>query len=342
MPELLEVRSEGIYCSQGGFFIDPWKPVAKAIITHAHSDHARPGMQHYLAHHDTVPILRLRLGEHISVAGADYNKTIDINGVKVSFHPAGHIIGSAQIRVEFKGEVWVVSGDYKTTDDGYCVPFESVACHTFITESTFGLPIFSWKPQDELFESMNTWWRQNSADGKTSMILCYSLGKAQRVLHGLDENIGKIYTHGSVENTNHCLRNNGHSIKDTIKVDYYTQKKDMEGGIVLAPPGAVATPWMKRFSNVTTATVSGWMAMRGTRRRQNTDFGIPLSDHADWSGLLDAVKASGATKVLVTHGYASSFAQYLRELGLDSRPLITEFGEVEAADAASDEASEKI
>lgn len=340
MPELLEVRPEGIYCSQGGFFVDPWRPVAKAVITHAHSDHARPGMQHYLAHHHTVPILRLRLGEHISATGVGYGEVTEINGVKISLHPAGHIIGSAQVKIEYRGEIWVVSGDYKTTNDGYCEPFESVACHTFITESTFGLPIFSWKPQTELFDSLNAWWKQNQSEGKTSMVLCYSLGKAQRVLHGLDTGIGKIYTHGSIENTNQCLRNNGHFINETIKVDYYTQKKDMEGALVLAPPGAVNTPWMKRFSNVTTASVSGWMAMRGTRRRQNTDFGIPLSDHADWSGLLDAVKSTGAQRVLVTHGYASSFAQYLRELGLNAQPLSTEFGETDAPDIISDETSQ--
>lgn len=337
MAGLLEVREEGIYCPQGGFFIDPWRPVAKAVITHAHSDHARPGMQHYLAQHDTVPILKLRLGEHISVEGKSYGEESFINGVKVSFHPAGHIIGSAQVRVEYRGEIWVVSGDYKTTDDGYCAPFEPVKCHTFITESTFGLPVFRWRPQHELFAELNEWWRKNNAAGKTSMVLCYALGKAQRVLHGLDGSIGKIFTHGSIENTNACLRNHGHVIQPTQKVDYYTTKNDLKGQLVLAPPGAVNTPWMKRFSNVATVNVSGWMAMRGTKRRQNADFGIPLSDHADWSGLLDAVKQTEASSVLVTHGYASTFAKYLCEIGIDAAPLTTEFGDDALIESVSDQ-----
>jgi putative mRNA 3-end processing factor len=325
MPnQLLTFHPFGIYCPQADVYIDPWKPVDRALVTHAHSDHSRWGMKNYLAHQDSVPIMRHRLGE-INIEGVPFNKTIQINGVKFSFHPAGHILGSSQIRVEYKGEVWVASGDYKTTPDKTCAAFEPIDCHTFITESTFGLPIFDWQDEEELFDEINNWWAKCKAEGKTACLFGYSLGKAQRLIQNLNPDIGKIYTHGAVEATNQVLRNAGHIVQATIRVTADIPKKDFPGNIVVAPPSAMGTPWMKRFLPYETAIASGWMALRGTRRRRNADRGFVLSDHADWIGLNEAIEATGAEKIYVTHGYQESFSRWIREQGLESASVKTEY-----------------
>jgi len=210
--QLLTFTDKGIYCAAGDFYIDPWRKVEKAIITHAHADHSRWGMQHYLAHEDSAPIMKLRLGSDIKVQPVKYNQTINHNGVKISLHPAGHIIGSAQVRVEHKGEVWVVSGDYKPNADKTCTPFEPVKCNTFISESTFGLPIYKWKPENEIFDEINAWWWQNRVQGKVSIIYGYSLGKAQRILQGVNHSIGPVFVHGAVYNTNMALLQHGYGL----------------------------------------------------------------------------------------------------------------------------------
>ena len=269
--------------------------------------------------------LRYRLG-NIKAETVDYGEVRSINGVKFSFHPAGHIVGSAQIRVAYKGEVWVVSGDYKVQDDGLAEPFEPVKCNTFITESTFGLPVYRWKPQATVFADINGWWRKNRAAGKTSVVGVYALGKAQRVLAGLDSNIGPIFTHGAVENTNEVMRKQGLSLPATTKVSREYKAKDMEGAMVLATPSATASTWMRRFKNVSVGIASGWMALRGTRRRRAADRGFVLSDHADWTGLNEAIAATGAESVIVTHGYTNLFARWLREeRGLDAWEAQTEY-----------------
>ncbi len=317
MP-LLEFTPSGIYCRQADIYIDPWRKVNKAIITHAHSDHSRWGMKHYLAHPMSIPVMKLRLGNDISVQPVEYNQKLNINGVEISLHPAGHIPGSAQVRVSYKGETWVASGDYKVEDDGLSTAFEPVKCHTFITECTFGLPIYKWKPQSEIFREMNNWWKANQENGLTTIVTAYSLGKAQRILQNVDTNIGKIYTHGAVENTNEVLRKAGLDLTETSLITRDTTKKELQGNLIIAPPSALNTPWANRFKPISDGIASGWMMLRGTRRRRAADRGFALSDHADWPGLLQAIKATGAQNVITTHGYTSVFSKYLNEIGINS------------------------
>ncbi|HAD97928.1 MAG TPA: DNA ligase-associated DEXH box helicase, partial [Cryomorphaceae bacterium] len=238
---LLVFNDRGIYCPVADVYIDPWKPVDKALITHAHADHARPGHAAYLCHKDTAPVMRYRLGDDIRVQTVEYGERIKQNGVIFSFYPAGHIPGSAQIRVEYKGEIWVVSGDYKLGEDGISAPFEPVRCHHFITESTFGLPVYTWDDQQQVFEEINAWWRQNQNEGRVSILAGYSLGKAQRILKGLNPSTGKIFTHGAVENTNEVLRKQGISLPDTILVTPEHKKGDFTGALVVCPPSAIGT-----------------------------------------------------------------------------------------------------
>jgi putative mRNA 3-end processing factor len=332
---LLAFNSNGIYCHQAGVYLDPWRPVDNAIITHGHSDHARWGNKNYITHHDNVPIIRHRLGQ-ISVTGKGWNETFTINGVKFSFHPAGHIIGSAQVRVEYKGEVWVFTGDYKTEDDGLSTPYEVVKCHTFITECTFGLPAFKWLPQAEVMADVNNWWAENKASGQTSVLFGYTLGKAQRLLKHLNTDIGKIYTHGAVENMTEVLR----EVVDfppTTLITGDTKKEDILGNIVLAPPSAHGSTWIRKMTPFVTGSASGWMAFRGARARRAIDKGFVLSDHCDWQGLLESIRATGAEKIISTHGYSDIFSRYLREQGYDARTERTQYegesGELEPTTA---------
>ncbi len=318
MHSLIQFTDSGIYCKQGDFFIDPWKPVKRAVITHAHADHSRPHNKHYLAQHLSGPIMKQRLGEDIRLETVNYRQDIVMNGVRVSFHPAGHIPGSAQIRMEYKGQVCVVSGDYKIEDDGLSEAFEPIRCNEFVTESTFGLPIYRWEAQENVFEDINNWWKLNQSIGKTSVIFAYALGKAQRILKNIDTSIGKIFTHGAVENVNEVLRNSGLLLPNTIRVTKETSKKDLERSLVVATPASIGTPWMKKFQPYSTGIASGWMMLRGTRRRKAADRGFVLSDHADWNGLIKAVEATEATNIYATHGYSDVFSKYLQEKGLNA------------------------
>ncbi len=324
MP-IIEFTDKGLYCPQGGFYIDPWKPVDYAIITHAHSDHARWGSKNYLCHHLTKPLLQLRLGDN-NYQSLEWGDTIIINGVKVSLHPAGHIIGSSQVRVEYKHEVWVFSGDYKTENDGISGIFEPVRCNTFITESTFGLPIYKWKKQSEIFDSIKNWILKNHEEQKTSVLIAYSLGKAQRVLQPLLETGLKIFAHGAVYNVQHTLINNGWRLPHITRVEADAPKEIYKGNIIIAPPSADGTPWMKKFYPYSVGVCSGWMQVRGNARRRNVDAGFVLSDHADWDGLLSAVKGTGAEKVFVTHGFQSAFSRYLNENGIAADEVKTAYG----------------
>lgn len=325
---LLIFNECGIYCTQADVYLDPWRAVKNAIITHGHADHSRYGHQNYITQHLNVPIIKHRLGT-INVTGKDWNETFTINGVKFSLHPAGHIIGSAQVRVEYKGEVWVFTGDYKTEDDGISTPYEVVKCNTFITECTFGLPAFKWTPQAEVMTEVNKWWSDNKADGKTSVLFGYTLGKAQRLLKYLDPSIGKIYTHGAVENMTEVLRPMC-DFPETIRITRETKKEEIAGNIVLAPPSAHGSTWIRKMSPYVTGSASGWMAFRGARRRRAIDKGFVLSDHCDWQGLLESIKATGCERVIATHGYSDIFSRYLRELGYDARTAVTQYeGELE-------------
>ena len=324
MP-LIQFTDTGLYCPQGDFYIDPWKPVDRAVISHAHSDHARSGHKHYLSNTLTTTIMKARLGEN-DYQTLEWGDSLNINGVKLSLHPAGHIIGSSQVRLEYGGEVWVFSGDYKVEDDGMSGAFEPVKCNTFITESTFGLPIYNWKTQTEIFSDVQQWVRKNQAAGKTSVLIAYSLGKAQRLLPCLTEVTDKIFVHGAVWNMNQALQNIGVQLPETIRVTPDLPKEMYKGSVVIAPPSADGTPWMRRFSPSSVGVCSGWMQVRGAMRRRNVDGGFALSDHADWKGLLQAVKATGAEKVYATHGFQSALSRYLTENGIEAGEVKTEYG----------------
>lgn len=322
---LLTFTDRGIYCPSGDFYIDPWRPVGRAVITHGHSDHARPSMGQYLTTDAALPVIRHRLGQ-IEATGVPYGKTTVINDVTLSFHPAGHVPGSAQVRVERAGEVWVVSGDYKTEADGLAEAFVPVPCHTFITECTFGLPIFRWQPQAMVMDQIAAWWAANAANGLTSVLAAYSFGKAQRLMAGLPL-LGPILTHGAVEETTKILRAQGYPLPDTMRVTREITGKTHPGALVIAPPSALGTPWANRFLPRDEAFASGWMAVRGMRRRRALATGFALSDHADWAGLNDAIKATGATRVFATHGYTTPFRAWLESQGYEAGIVATEYGD---------------
>ncbi|MBA3649125.1 MAG: ligase-associated DNA damage response exonuclease [Chitinophagales bacterium] len=336
MSPLLQFTNRGIYCEAGDFYIDPWKPVNRAFITHAHSDHAYRGHDLYLAHRQSIPVLQYRLGEDINVQSMDYNETIFHNGVKISLHPAGHIIGSAQVRVEKDGEVWVMSGDYKLENDCLSPRFEPVQCNVFITESTFGLPIYQWKPQSQIFDHIKRWWQKNQEENVCSIIMCYALGKAQRILCGIDLGIGPVYAHGAIENINEILRKAGEPIPPVRRITPETTKDDLRKALVLATSSVLNTSWLRKLAPFSIGYASGWMQVRGNKRRRAADAGFVLSDHADWSGLNETVKATGAQKVFVTHGFTYQFAKWLREQGLDAHEVKTAF-KGESIDETTDE-----
>lgn len=324
--DLLTNTPKGLYCAAGDFFIDPWQGVDKAVITHAHSDHARTGSRHYLSHRQSEPLLRARLGRDISLQTLEYGEELMINGVSVTLFPAGHILGSAQVRVRYKGETWVASGDYKLEDDGISQPFEPVACDTFITESTFALPIYQWQPQKIIFENIHRWIQENQSQQRFSVLVAYSLGKSQRLIKMLSERGYEIYCHGAIYNMQQAVN----EVLPQPEVHYLrpdTQKDEVRQGVIICPSSAVQSGWLRRWQPFVTGVCSGWMRVRGNQRRRNADAGFPLSDHADWQDLIKAITATGAGRVLATHGFSATLARYLEEMhGLQAGVLNTQFG----------------
>jgi putative mRNA 3-end processing factor len=331
--DLIVLRPEGLYCPPGGFHIDPWRPVERAVITHAHADHARAGHAHYLAAAPARQVLRARLGD-IALQALDYGQAVDMQGVRVSLHPAGHVLGSAQVRVEHRGRVWVASGDYKLGADATCAAFEPVRCEAFITESTFGLPVYRWPAADDVFAQIDAWWRANAAAGRASVLYCYAFGKAQRILAGVDATIGPIVCHGAVELLNAAYRTSGVRLPVTLRAGDVADKATLRRALVLAPPSAQGSPWLKRFGEYSDGFASGWMQLRGVRRRRALDRGFVLSDHADWLGLQRAIAATGAQRVIVTHGYVDVLVRWLREQGVQAEAFATEYGDEAAEEAA--------
>lgn len=356
---LIAPTEEGLLCDAGAgerFHIDPWRPVARAVVTHAHSDHAIPGCGAYLASPTGTAILRARLGESITVQTLPWNEQLRIGDVRVSLHPAGHVLGSAQVRVERvhapavtsanDGGVWCVSGDYFTRAEELAghlpprpgiEPFEPVPCDTFLTESTFGLPIYRWPPDREVFHDLNSWWRDNALAGVTSVVYGYALGKAQRVLMNLDPSIGPIAIHGSILRLNNAYRACGIDLPNAPPLTPDVLKEIKGRGLVLAPPSASGNvAWVRKLAGkggIADAFVSGWMRVRGKRRWRSFDRGFVFSDHPDWPGLLAAIQATGATRVGVTHGSAATLARWLREHGTDSFVVPTRYeGELQAGD----------
>ena len=336
--DLVVLRPEGLYCPPGDFYIDPWRPVQRAVITHAHADHSRSGHAHYLAAAPAQGVMRARLGD-IDLQALPYGQVIDHFGVRVSLHPAGHVLGSAQVRLEHGGRVWVASGDYFVTghdadsreDNPTCDAFEPVRCDCFITESTFGLPIYRWQPQRDIFDDINQWWRANADAGRASLLLGYSFGKAQRILAGVDPAIGPIVVHGAVEPLNRAYREAGVHLPATQLITDVSDTASLRRALAIAPPAVQGSAWAKRFDApglpASDAFASGWMQLRGARRRRAVDRGFVLSDHADWPGLQRAIKASGAERVIVTHGYEAVMVRWLQQQGLQAGSFKTEYGD---------------
>jgi putative mRNA 3-end processing factor len=338
--ELITVNAEGLFCAPGRFYVDPWSPVDRAVITHGHSDHASVGHAHYLVARDGEHITRRRVGD-ASIQTLAYGESLYVNGVRVSLHPAGHVLGSSQVRLEYGGELWVVSGDYKLQPDPTCAAFEPVRCQTFITESTFGLPIYRWRDPRELFDDVTRWWRENQAAGRASVMYAYSLGKAQRILASVDAAVGPIYCHGAVEVMNDAYRASGVALPPTQRASAQPRGHRFHDALIVAPPSAQGTPWTRRFGEQADAFASGWMQIRGVRRRKALDRGFPISDHADWPGLLNAIAATGAERVIVTHGYSDPLVRWLNEHGVHTERVATRF-KGEEGSAATEVAAEAM
>jgi putative mRNA 3-end processing factor len=325
--DLIETRAEGLYCPPGDFHIDPWRPVARAVLTHAHADHARPGSGRYLAARASENVLRVRLPD-AALDTVAYGERVVHNGVAVSLHPAGHVLGSAQVRVEYRGEAWVVSGDYKLQADPTCTPFEAQRAHVFVTESTFGLPIYRWRDPATVAREIAQWWRENAAAGRASVLFCYAFGKAQRLaalLAAADAlDIGPLACHGAMVALNDAYRASGVALPPIVHASALDRTQAARA-LVLAPPSAAGTSWLRRFGDFATAFASGWMQVRATRRSRGVERGFVLSDHVDWPGLASAIAATAAPRVLVTHGDAPIVVRWLRERGYAADALASEF-----------------
>ncbi len=333
---LVAVTESGLYCAAGDFYIDAWKPVARNIVTHGHSDHASRGSKEYLTAIDGVKVLKKRLGEEIVIRAIEYGESIEINNVRVSIHPAGHVLGSGQIRIERQGEVWCITGDYKRQPDPTCKPFELVRCNTLITECTFGLPIFRWQDAGLVANEINNWWQSNRDQGRTSVLLAYALGKAQHVLSRLDPGIGPILLHGAVDAMVQVYRETGVMLPKTIYASAEAAKAHRGTALVICPGSAIEGPWVRKFSPVSIGVASGWMQVRGFRRRRAADRGFVISDHIDWPDLLRTIDETGCEHVIATHGYTSSVVRYLREIGKSASSYSTRF--TDSGDEGADEA----
>ena len=323
MKPLVQATPSGLFCPPGDFYIDPLRPVNRAVITHAHADHARAGSTSYLCAREGMALLQARLGPDARIETLAYGEKTTRQGVGLSLHPAGHIRGSAQVRIEHRGYVTVVSGDYKTAADPTCTPLDPQRCNTFISESTFGLPIFKWPAADSIMASIEDWWRENRDQGRTSILFAYALGKAQRILAGLDPDGGPILCHGAVARINRIYRGAGVHLPETIHVDNIQDKALWKSALVIAPPSADHPAWMRRFPQRSRAFASGWMRIRGHRRRRAVDRGFIISDHSDWEGLMATVAASGAESIGVTHGYRAEMVRWLQEQGYEAKALDT-------------------
>ena len=332
--DLIQATDAGLVCRRGDFVIDPWKTTHTALITHAHADHARPVAQVYYASDSSVPLLKRRLGEHLDIRGVPFSQPFKLGDTIVSFHPAGHVLGSAQVRVESKGEVWAFTGDFKRDHDPSCEPFELVPCDTFITEATFALPVYRWQPGSVIAAEIAQWWRDMESEGRPAVLFAYSLGKAQRVLSELLAFCDKpVHLHGAVYPLTEIYRNAGIPMLPFLPVDLEDKRRDYAGELIIAPPGASGSTWMRRFPRASTGFCSGWMRVRGNRRRRGYDRGFVLSDHADWPGLLKTIEETGARRVLTTHGNSSALVRLLQERGMNAAALETRFNDEEDNDA---------
>lgn len=342
MPGTLEMSPAGLYCSAGGFHIDPWRPVPRAVITHAHADHARSGCGHYLCLSTGKRVLRERVGASATIDTLRRGEQIRVGEVDLHLAPAGHILGAAQVCITHRGVRWVVTGDYKLEPDPTCDPFEPVETDVLITESTFGLPIYRWGDPQETADAINAWWRESREAGRTCVLFAYALGKAQRLAAMLDPSIGPIYAHGAVMKMVRAYRDSGVRLPAIDQLAPATRRAGGGRAMVIAPPSAAGSRWLKTFGETSVAMASGWMTIRGVRRRRGFDRGFVLSDHADFPGLVQAVEASRAKRVYVTHGSSASFARFLCERGIEASPLETRFSGEEGSDEPAGASVEEV
>jgi putative mRNA 3-end processing factor len=333
MDGLLTLNSKGLYCPKGEFYIDPWKPVKQAVVTHAHGDHLKSGSKAYYTTTTGEALMEHRIQQDTpyEMHTYDFSDSFTINGVTISFHPAGHVLGSAQVRLEYNGEVWVASGDYKRAPDPTCRPFEIQKCDVFISEATFGVPIYKWDPGHTIAGQMINWWERNASENKPTVIFAYALGKAQRILAELQQLTDKdVYIHGALDAITEIYRLQGVKMLETQLVSNQDRSKKFDRDLILSTPSGYRSAWMKRFKNCETAFASGWMRVRGRRRMQGYDRGFVLSDHADWPNLIQTIKDTGATKIYITHNHAGILARYLREThDMDATNISTQFGDEE-------------
>jgi putative mRNA 3-end processing factor len=323
---LVTVTERGLYCPPGDFYIDPWQPVQTAVITHGHGDHLRGGSSRYIVARAGAAIARSRLNDDSGIIPTDYGETVRLGSVQISLHPAGHILGSAQVRIEHPEGVWVVSGDYKRDADPTCAPFEPVPCDVFVSEATFALPVYRWEPTAQVIADIAAWWRTNRERGFASVLFCYALGKAQRVLAELAAFASEpVYVHGALLGPIEIYRAAGVDMLPALPATVH-RKVDYRGSLILAPPSASGSPWMRRFGEHATGFCSGWMRVRGERRRRGYDRGFALSDHADWPALVRTCSESGARRILLTHGYSDALTRYLNESGITAAALQTPYG----------------
>ncbi len=318
---LIEFTPSGIYCPKAGIYIDPTRAVDKAVITHSHSDHARRGSRTYLTSRGNINILKHRIGASAPIEGVEFGEKVKINGVCISLHPAGHVPGSAQVRLEYGGEVCVVTGDYKTESDGITEEFEQLRCNVIVTESTFALPLFRWNKQEIIRDSIVDWWKRNSAKGLTSFLCAYSLGKSQRLIRLLHGHIPQLYVHPLIERTNDAVRRSGYDVPEASVMNFQTVTKEMKGALAIVPPSFTGSDDAEKLAPYTKAFASGWMAVRGSRRSRNAGAGFPVSDHADWNGLNEVVRQSEAERVFVVHGFADEFSRWLNVNGINATPV---------------------
>jgi putative mRNA 3-end processing factor len=335
---MLSETPSGLYCEAGGFHVDPWGPVPRALVTHAHGDHARAGSDAYLCAGACAPLLARRFGPDTTIESIPYGEAIALGSTRVSFHPAGHVLGSAQVRIEGPGGVWVISGDYKRAADPTCAPFEPVACDVFVTESTFGLPIYQWEPAAAVVADLLAWWDRNRGRALTSIVFCYTIGKAQRLLAELAPFVDRpIWVHGMLAPMIDVYCGAGIALAPTRTLVERPRGTSFAGELVLAPPSARGTPWMRRLGEISDALASGLMRVRGVRRQRAYDRGFVLSDHADWPALLETIADSGAARVLATHGHAEPLARFLREQGIDAGTIRTAWEDEGAGASGADD-----
>ena len=320
--DLLSETPAGLFCEVGGFHLDPVRPALRAVITHAHADHARPGSQSYLCAEPAVALLRRRLGADARIEALPYGRSLRLGSVGLSLHPAGHLLGSAQARLERAGEVWVASGDYKREPDPTCAPFEPLRCHTFITEATYALPIFRWDDPRAVAAEILAWWDSNRTAGRAAVLYCYALGKSQRILAELARLTDReAWVHGAMQGFIEDYRNAGVRLLSTRWLTETAKGTSFAGQLVLAPLSARGSVWARRLGPREEAFASGEMRIRGRRRRRSLDRGFALSDHADWPGVLRTIRETGCERVLAAHGHRSALVRALTESGIDARVL---------------------